>query len=252
MVAKDTKWVQSLKDDMTVLLDSTDKRDFHKVFCKTQLKAKMYAKIFNEKVALLPHVNTKLVPKIEFLDCSVYMIETREGRQGYLVEKMLDIKQFEYVKWNNNAGKVVDTANGQLKSSAGLQFIAEEDEDYDSDYDSDNNDSNVPVNSGQACGFGKTPDSDFSIDDIPQAFSCFSYWEFKRRFLICDLQGILNTSAEVPLFERTDPVIHHCNSEGTRPKYGRSHKGISGFVSFFDTQRVRISVGCWKPIFLLT
>lgn len=46
-------------------------------------------------------------------------------------------------------------------------------------------------------------------DDIPQAFSHFTYRFTKRRLLVCDLQGVLTQSASGQAsFEFTDPVIH--------------------------------------------
>ncbi len=34
------------------------------------------------------------------------MIKTKEGRKGFLVEPMLDIKKFAYQKFNDNAGRL--------------------------------------------------------------------------------------------------------------------------------------------------
>lgn len=80
-------------------------------------------------------------------------------------------------------------------------------------------------------------DLSISIDDIPHSFSCFSYWISDRKYLICDLQGILNTSRSPPVYELTDPVIHHRSSHGSQSKYGRTDKGMEGIHAFFATHK---------------
>lgn len=72
-------------------------------------------------------------------------------------------------------------------------------------------------------------------DDIPQAFSHFSYRMSKRKQLICDLQGVLDESTSPPLFKFTDPVIHHTSNSGRTNVYGRTDQGIEGREDFFKT-----------------
>lgn len=273
MVAKDTKFV---------LERNEDRKDFHKLFFKTQMKARKLADVFNEKMKRIPGFDPHETPLIAFLDCCVYMLEDFEKgrREGYLVERLLDVKNFSYQKWNDNDGMVKGTKNAHnefvsIKESLPLHVIYEESSDecdsasdpmqitetesladtihenvdYDEDdsVESDDDDSN--------CRLGRlvfkkrfpgpeglrvdevclNPDLTFSVNNIPQAFSCFSFWKSRRKFLICDLQGILNTSKSPPVFELTDPVIHHSASGGKESKYGRTDKGWEGICAFQAT-----------------
>jgi hypothetical protein len=70
------------------------------------------------------------------------------------------------------------------------------------------------------------------IDDIPQAFSHFSYEYSRGRQLVCDLQGVWNADDG---FMLTDPVIHHVCSEGRRHMNGATDKGEAGVKKFFET-----------------
>jgi hypothetical protein len=205
-----------------------DSKDFHKAFCKTQLKAWRVAKKFNEALERIPSVDDS-IPRIEFLDCSVYMLETVNGRKGYLVERMLDIKKFEYQKFNDNAGRVFGRKNRPgvkfLIANAAMGTIEEGDED-----DEDDEDNNVFV--------GGIPDIvTISAEEIPQAFSCFSHKLSKRNSLICDLQGILNTDRKpFPVFELTDPVIHSNRTDSCKKReFGRTDRGLDGILDFFKT-----------------
>jgi hypothetical protein len=77
----------------------------------------------------------------------------------------------------------------------------------------------------------------FDETEFMQAFSHWSYRFSNRKFLICDLQGVLNESNPNELvFELTDPVIHHYDIK--RPGknyYGRTDHGKKGFFNFFKT-----------------
>jgi hypothetical protein len=84
--------------------------------------------------------------------------------------------------------------------------------------------------------FESEEDWSFTIDDIPQAFSHFTYIFSKRKFLVCDLQGVLNNDSNEPVFELTDPVIHY--SEMTnRLDFGRTDRGQQGIHDFFRTHK---------------
>ena len=69
--------------------------------------------------------------------------------------------------------------------------------------------------------------------DVPQAFSHFTYRASKRKLLVCDLQGVLNTAEN--LFELTDPVIHYRSRKGRKHVYGRTDHGRKGVDKFFCT-----------------
>ena len=89
-------------------------------------------------------------------------------RGAVLVEKMLDHEK--YIKWNTNGGYV-------------------------------RTETSYP---GTAMSFsGQNGDYHFSLEDIPQAFSHFTHNASGMNFLVCDLQGVLNTKETPPVFELT-------------------------------------------------
>lgn len=283
-------------------MDAKEKKSFHTVFGKTQKRAQDFAEMFNQKLRLLPGYIEGEAPSIQFLECYVYMIDhPEEGRQGYLVEKMLDIQKFPYKKWNDNAGMVSDgtrrrrTSDGQYRTDAErvkkpwlpvfskLEIIEEEEDDEDDKECIIDGGGRIalprmPVVSGESdrtsCptgtlnDFGRNPreptrsffpttpfvsefdsfhadarfpatysseDASFSAEDIPQVFSCFTYFQTKRKMLVCDLQGILNTDTNI--FELTDPVIHYRSSKNRRNVYGRTDNGEEGIHNFFKTHK---------------
>ena len=264
MVAKESRFIEESNKDK-----SRDKKDFHKVFCKSQLLAQRFARVFNERMIAR---YGQQVPTIQFLKCSVYMLNIpgSSGRQGFLVEPMLDVKACKYTKWNSNNGyvhgdnknneKVELVHNDELAAKVDdnryLPAIAEEsdsnslssdstnEEDDDIDQLLDHEEQNLEGTQGKrhvsASDFflGKremNEDYDFTVDDIPQAFSCFSYKYSRRKCIVCDLQGIYNKSRDPPLFELTDPVIHYKSSRQRNHVYGRTDKGEDGIHDFFKT-----------------
>eukprot|EP01038_Epipyxis_sp_PR26KG_P010411 gene10411-13986_t len=67
-------------------------------------------------------------------------------------------------------------------------------------------------------------------EDIPQAFSHFSYVRTKRQELVCDLQGEYCPDSGNYTF--TDPCIH-CHQRET----GRSNRGWDGINNFFISHK---------------
>ena len=193
--------------------------DFHKGFCETQIRAQKLASRFNSRLALLPGVNAQ-TPRIQFLDCSVYLIwDTNLGHTGVLVEKQLD--QLKYKKWNDNAGlkwNVDGRAEAAVEVAApALEAIMEEDED----------DEGAEAEASSAYSI--------QVSDIPQAFSHFTYRYTNRRMLVCDLQGVFNPGSYCPTFECTDPVIHYRSKTGRKNVFGRTDRGKKGVHDFFKT-----------------
>lgn len=90
-------------------------------------------------------------------------------RESFLAEPMLDIKTFLYKKFKRI-----------IKGDIWTMFEVEE---YDED------------------------DNTWMNNAILQSFSCFTLWKTKRRLLLCDLQGILNTDLTPPMYQLTDPAI---------------------------------------------
>ena len=183
---------------------------FHRGFCLTQMKAQELALAFNAALEQLPGVD-HTVPRVQFLDCSVYMVEDDvHGRFGVLVEKRLDPTL--YRKWNNNAGYVPP-----------------------------------PPPPGTAAAAARD-DAPGKIDpaDVPQAFTHFTYRYTGKKMMVCDLQGVLDTARLPPLYELTDPAIHYKSRTGRRNVYGRSDLGSGGMDRFLQTHQCSALCGMLK------
>lgn len=74
-----------------------------------------------------------------------------------------------------------------------------------------------------------------------QAFSHFTYRHTRRKMLVCDLQGVRNTTAadedRAGVFELTDPVIHYRSDTGRQQVYGKTDLGPRGINAFFETHK---------------
>jgi X-X-X-Leu-X-X-Gly heptad repeat protein len=197
--------------------------------------------------------------------------EEAPTRGSMLAEKELKL---HYYKFSNNAGKVFpkpelgekrilylrrnDTSDHEpiaapggdaLKSTAGVDLgaIVEGDEEEEEDTDDDEDEDIVyrpsAVRGGSATLGRMRP------DDI---LATFAHWSFaselgkpgrsKTTFthsagtrLVCDLQGSYDTKANV--FSLTDPCILYAHTQkGTTEKmYGRTDRGRTGMLDFFDT-----------------
>lgn len=238
MVAKESRFIEDL--------DNRDLKRFHRAFCETQQTASRIANAFNRQLATIPGVDAS-TPQIQFLECSVYMLHDQIcGKRGVLVEKRLDPKR--YKKWNSNNGYVdgmraetddAEAIDEDLLARQALGAIdeGEEEEEEMSDSESDEEFARAEEAAADTPSFAAVdhvPIS-FTAADIPQAFSCFSHLYSNRRYLVCDLQGVLDETSSPPCFELTDPVIHHNSKSGRRNKYGRTDRGLKGISSFFKT-----------------
>ena len=244
MVAKESRYVQEETGG-----DLRDCRLFHATFCKTQQKADRIAREFNIRLATIPGVTSE-TPRIRFLDCHVYVLHDRGmGTVGVLVEKMLDVSR--YKKWNTNNGGVdgvpsvyveeePDPGIGQLLDGIkdlGLGAIGEEEEgEEDSDEEDGAENGSASESRPVAARVGDATVS-FTTADIPQAFSCFSYRFSGKRFLVCDLQGVLDVTSSPPCFELTDPVIHYRSRTDRRGVFGRTDRGPKGIDNFYKTHQ---------------
>jgi hypothetical protein len=186
--------------------DMADHISFHKTFCKVQQLSQRVAHRFNKILLKLPGVERSTTPLIDFLDCYVMLLP---GDDGILVEKMLD--HTRYKKFNSNDGYVDGMSLDQYKEMKSGQDIEHQ-------------------------TATRQDDCSFTVDDIPQAFSHFSYIFSKRKFLVCDLQGVLSTDSHEPLYELTDPVIHYTEMTD-RADYGRTDRGQQGIDDFFKTHK---------------
>ncbi|KAG2448498.1 hypothetical protein HYH02_006389 [Chlamydomonas schloesseri] len=184
---------------------------FHRTFCRTQGEAAELAALFNRRLGLGP------AWQVHFLPCYVYRVldgyyaYSAGGQLEILVEQELEGK---FTKWNNNAGGVAAGRQGAARSrNALLGAIIEDGDDEEEE------------NSGAAAGAA----GGARTEDVPQAFSHFTWDCTEGRKLVCDLQGVWNSTDG---FTLTDPVIHHA-SGGRRN--GATDKGQAGMCNFFAT-----------------
>jgi len=198
LVGKESLFVEDMGDSIS----------FHKTFFKVQQISQNVAVRFNKILLKLPGVKRSETPLITFLDCYVLLLQGR----GMLVEKMID--HTKYKKWNTNDGYVDGMTRKEYNELKNCQGRLQRE--------------------SQSRSTGQ--DSNFTLDDIPQAFSHFSYIFSKRKFLICDLQGVLDTDSDEPLFELTDPVIHYSDMTD-RADYGRTDRGQQGIDDFFRSHK---------------
>lgn len=175
--------------------DNSDSYSFHKTFCVVQQLAQQMARRFNQKLLAVAGIDKRSTPTVNFLDCVVMILKSQPSSPGKFLLVEKMLEHTKYKKWNNNDG-----------------YVAE----------------------GQDKLLGENPDCSFSMDDIPQAYSHFTYLASNRRFLVCDLQGVLNTDVVPPVFELTDPAIHYSQMTD-RKDYGRTDRGEEGIQDFFKT-----------------
>ena len=173
------------------------------------------------------------------------------GRTGVLVEKMLDTRKLKWKKWNSNNGYVdgltgvpdavpdmpdEDTPIEGVFASLDLGAIAEGDEEEESESDEELLEEDT-WDLTRATASDRRVGVKFTVADIPQAFSYFSYSQSGRKYLVCDLQGVLDESSETPCFELTDPVIHYRSISGRKNVFGRTDRGQKGINSFYKTHK---------------
>eukprot|EP00282_Hemiselmis_andersenii_P035154 CAMPEP_0169443004 /NCGR_PEP_ID=MMETSP1042-20121227/9126_1 /TAXON_ID=464988 /ORGANISM="Hemiselmis andersenii, Strain CCMP1180" /LENGTH=724 /DNA_ID=CAMNT_0009554207 /DNA_START=221 /DNA_END=2396 /DNA_ORIENTATION=+ len=223
MVAKESRFVED---------NSKETLEFHKVFAKTQATAQRIAEAFNAKVAKRAPQGNKSIPRLEFLTCTTYLVEENDGSmREVLAEKRLDVKR--YKKFNNNGGHVLGQdkgANmlGMLQRNEAADYVIEEEDEGEDEED----DAVATGGAAMASILAK-----IVPEDVPQAFSHFSYEHSKKKMLVCDLQGVLDSTQQPHLFELTDPVIHYASQSGRANVYGRTDKGKKGMNAFFRTHK---------------
>ncbi|CAJ1947683.1 unnamed protein product [Cylindrotheca closterium] len=175
-------------------------RKFHQTFARIQTAVGKVATSFTKR---LPHARPE--SNINFLDTNIYGCYDRSYRRGQawiLVEPELDGK---FTKWNDNAGNIKTHTSNQ-----GTEFLDDFEESDEEDEET------API----------------QVENIPQAFSHFSYEHSKGKQLICDLQGVWNADDG---FVLTDPVIHYVSSKGRKHINGATDKGEAGMKKFFQT-----------------
>jgi hypothetical protein len=183
----------------TIALDDEERKvSFHSTFCRVQYKASLFAEEFNKVVkrtpSLFPSDSAIRVPLLEFLKCHVYEYTSPydQVKCGLLVEDYLHGK---FTKYNSN--------NGYVRS--------------------ENKESGRKID--LVCG-------EAYMTDFLQAFSHWTYWSTEAKFLVCDLQGVLNMEGRRPKFMLTDPCICSKHKREQRRLFGRSDMGSKGFRMF--------------------
>lgn len=217
--------------------DGESQLQFHSKFEKTQRTAARLAKKFNQFIRQRGlHTCT---PQVHFLPCVVYELEIHnpDGSThlwGVLAEKRLNHKR--YVKWNDNRGGVnnrnieVGLKKEDTGACGGVEAREErcaeerrrtvrfevEDDGEDGEVEQDR-----PIEPLQQ---GKN----VLDEDVPQAFSHWTWVYTQHDFLVCDIQGVMSRS-----FELTDPVIH--STVGQKCLYGKTDHGHAGMRKFLET-----------------
>jgi len=182
-------------------------RNFHETFARVQSDAAALAHAFNIKCADVYGRDEWAVSYIPTNLYQVYDVTYKDNVAWVLVEPELDGK---FTKWNNNAGAVLRTGPALVsRGDHALGGIVEEDDDADED-------------------------GAIDVNDVPQAFSHFSYEYSRGKQLVCDLQGVWNADDG---FLLTDPVVHYVSSSGRRHKNGATDKGAEGVKRFFKTHK---------------
>ena len=212
------------------------KVEFHKAFCKTQAKATQLAEVFNQRIhqleaaGVLATNQADPLPRVEFLHCSVFTLQSFGGKEAVLVEKMLD--KTKYKKWNSNNG-YVDGQSARQKDRRHVkkqQITGQQLLDTIFEIEEDDVNDSMHTESKQVVA---------TAADVAQAFSHFTYWHSKRKLLVCDLQGVLDTTSVAeggrPVFEFTDPVIHYRSTTNRTNVYGRTDRGKKGMDAFWKT-----------------
>eukprot|EP00942_MAST-04A_sp_MAST-4A-sp1_P000797 g797.t1 len=228
--------------------EEKSKFNFQTRCAETQFNANRLAQKFNTVLDYLEKNGFYTIPKILFLNVSVYTGFTNTGTEYYLCEQCLGGKGLGsnngYKKWNDNKGGVWDQNSKPRQTNQGfggaMEGIVEEEED-----EMENGDMRCLENVGFN---GSTVEDTFTRlrqniltvcqstfckeaildDDVPQAFSHWTYAHTKGDFLVCDLQGVKGTKD----FQFTDPAIH-----SKKKKYGATDHGKKGQRRFFKTHK---------------
>jgi hypothetical protein len=192
--------------------------DFHKRCAITQFHAKRIAKVFNKTIdesinsIIAQSSKRKKIPCVTFLKVWFYTFPNEEENidcEAILCERRLN----RFKKWNDNKGGI----DGVAMASKGNKARADLEEDDEE----------------KKLGVDKTVlhNADISRiidDDIPQAFSHFSYQYTHQEYVICDLQGELGEK----WFYLTDPAIH-----SEERQFGPTDHGRKGQEKFFRTHK---------------
>eukprot|EP00121_Abeoforma_whisleri_P009327 Awhi_evm1s8574 len=253
------------KESLYHLHNPGSQYEFHLDFSRTQKKAQHLAQKFNEKLDFLDICSS--IPRIEFLSPFFYdWFEKHDSINAILVEEKFDFKTFTFTKWNDNKGGILHVPLSEkckleeekfqlVKEKKRTQHVSnyeyhqeQEKEDVtfseqetfekhsEKEYDTSFDEKHL----GQCTSLMKKI-TDKNIvqkvlnDDVPQAFTHWSYVYTQRELLICDLQGIFEAESVPPLFRMTDPVIHTGDKNRNDRPFGATDRQGKGISDFFRT-----------------
>ena len=162
------------------------------------------------------------LPRMEFLPIWFYVWGVERGKSAILCEKRLDL--IRYKKWNDNKGGV-DNLNKQLGEDK-LDIAAAVDEACLDAIDGGDEEENE--DQGELGPVDLSKATRIIDDDVPQAFSHWSWQYTQGNSLVCDLQGVLGKEC----FQLTDPAIH-----SRKRRYGSTDHGRKGHQLFFSTHK---------------
>ena len=236
--------------------DFAARMGFHRSFLRCQATSQSFAAAFNAILDGLPSYfedrGTEIVldvPRIRFVDQFLVALEDDGNDRVVLVEEFLFGK---YTKFNSNNGYV----RGRRKPQMSLEPILEDPEealnmalhsprhgihiDHGTRYyRNDTHYSGLQEEPGEVRSYEPSPACNFhSIreEDIPQAFSHFTFEKSGGQIIVVDLQGVLGYNKRGGReFAFTDPAIHSSRSmvigEGGFGRTDRHEKGIKAFFS---------------------
>ena len=207
LVAKETRHILAESHER----DCLKQGKFIRTFCAAQQISRGLAQKFNALLDRTPKVHATC-PRVSFLDCSVYEIESDDGEttRSVLVETKLEHQK--WYKWNANNGYVAN--QNQVSRRVGFAPLAPIIEEAENDT--------------EAVAFQSVR---YSAAEVAQAFSHFTYVVTGRKRLVCDLQGV----ASDRMIRLSDPVIHY-HDQGCptrRQVHGQTDRGRKGISLFF-------------------
>lgn len=143
------------------------------------------------------------LPNVEVNRC--YLIESDDDRPLF-VEPMIEE---HFYKWNSNHGTVFKQRIGE----AGSAFDSE------------------PPLPGHKAADGSTAAMSPTVDDVPQAFTHWTFTASQQTRMVCDIQGFYALGR----FVLVDPAIHSAGPDRPPGGYGRTDRGQKGMADFLGT-----------------
>lgn len=188
--------------------DSNLGRKFQQQHAQVQTEAEEVASVFRRRVQSVMGVDSA-EHQLRFLGVDIYCCMDERYPNGEAWVLVEDELEGRFRKWNSNNGAVytprvtvVAAAASRPGGGAAVASLGAICEDGDEEEGWGSED--------EGDGFGgESLANTVGVDEVPQAFSHFSYDHSGGKTLVCDLQGVWNA---VDGFVLTDPVIHYVSS----------------------------------------